>query len=73
MKLPVAPESKSILTEYTSLVSVVLTSIGRMIDVPQTSRVLTESHLGNLFSYFGFWDCAILSEAEEREDMSIGL
>ena len=33
MKLPVAPESKSALTECTLLVSVVLISIGRMIDV----------------------------------------
>ena len=50
MKLPIAPESKSALTEYTLLVSVVLTSIGRMIDVPQASRVLTESCLGNLLA-----------------------
>jgi len=34
MKLPVALESKSTLMECTLLVSVVLTSIGRMIDVP---------------------------------------
>jgi len=44
MKLPVAPESKSALTECTSLVSVVPISIGRMIDVPQVLRVLAESH-----------------------------
>ena len=74
MKLPVAPESKSALTECTSLVSVVLTSIRRMIDVPQASRVLTESCLGNLFSHFGFRDCVVLSgaEEEEREGASIG-
>jgi len=73
MKLPVAPESKSALTECTSLVSMVLTSIGRMIDVPRASRVLTESRLGNLFSYFGFWGCIVLSRAEEkREGVSIG-
>ena len=33
MKLPVALESKSALTECTSLVSVVLISIGRIIDI----------------------------------------
>jgi len=74
MKLPVAPESKSALTECTSLVSVVLTSIGRMIDVPRASRVLMESRLGNLFSHFGFRGCVVLSGAEEeREGASIGL
>jgi len=53
IKLPVALESKSTLTECTSLVSVVLISIERIIDVPQVSRVLAESRLGSLFSYFG--------------------
>ena len=73
MKLPVAPESKSALTECTSLVSVVLTSIGRIINVPRASRVLTESRLGNLFSYFGFWGCVVLSGSEgERRGASIG-
>ena len=73
MKLPVAPESKSALTECTSLVSVVLTSIGRTIDVPQASRVLTESCLGNLFSHFGLQGCTVLSRAEgKRGGVSIG-
>jgi len=73
MKLPVAPESKSALTKCTSLVSVVLTSIGRMIDVLRASRVLTESRLGNLFSYFGFQGCVVLSGSEgERRGVSIG-
>ena len=73
MKLPVAPESKSILMEYTLLVSVVLTSIGRMIDVLWASRVLTESRLGNLFSHFGFQGCVVLSGLEgERRSVSIG-
>ena len=73
MKLPIAPELKSALMEYTLLVSVVLTSIGRMIDVLQASRVLTESCLGNLFSHFGFWGCAVLSGVEgERGGASIG-
>ena len=73
MKLPIALESKSALTECTSLVSMVLTSIRRMIDVPQASRVLMESHLGNLFSHFGFWGCVVLSGAEkEKKGASIG-
>jgi len=66
MKLPVAPESKSALTECTLLVSVVPISIGRMIDVLQASRVLAESHLGSLFSYFSLRGRAFLSRAEER-------
>jgi len=64
MKLPVAPESKSALTECTSLVSVVLTSIGRMIDIPRASRMLMESCLGSLFSHFGFRGCTVLSGVE---------
>jgi len=56
MKLPIAPESKSALMECTLLVLVVLISIGRMIDIPQVSRVLAESCLGNLFFHFGLWD-----------------
>ena len=54
MKLPVTPESKIVLTECTSLVLVVLISIGRMMDVLQASRVLAESRLNNLLFYFGF-------------------
>ena len=61
MKLPVALESKSALTECTSLVSVVLISIGRTMDVSWVSRVLAESCLGSLFSHFGFWGRAFLS------------
>ena len=72
MKLPVALESKSALMECTSLVSVVLTSIGRMINVPRASRVLMESRLGNLFSHFGFQGYVVLSGVEEREGASIG-
>ena len=73
MKLPVALESKSTLMECTLLVSVVLTSIGRMIDVPQVSRVLTESHLDNLFSHFGFQGCVVLSGSERgKRDAFIG-
>jgi len=66
MKLSIALESKSVLTEYISLVSVVLTSIGRMINVPRASRVLMESRLGNLFSHFGFQGCAVLSGVDVR-------
>jgi len=48
MKLPIAPESKSALTECTSLVLVVLISIGRMMDIPRAPRVLAESIRGYL-------------------------
>ena len=73
MKLPIALKSKSTLTEYTLLVSVVLISIGRIIDIPQASRVLAKSCLGNLLSHFGLWGWATLSGVEEeREGMSIG-
>ena len=71
MKLPVALESKSALTECTSLVSVVPISIGRMIDVLWTSRVLAESRLGSLFSHLGLRGRAVLTGAE-RGGASIG-
>ena len=66
MKLPVAPESKSALTECTSLVSVVPISIGRMIDVPRVSRVLVESRLGSLFSHLGLRGRGILTGGERE-------
>ena len=72
MKLPVAPESKSALTECTLLVSVVLISIGRMIDVLRASRMLAKSRLDSLFSHFGLRDRAFLSGVKERS-ASIGL
>ena len=64
MKLPIALESKSVLMKCTLLVLVMLISIERIMDVPQVSRVLVESHLDNLFSYFGFRGRAFLSGAE---------
>ena len=66
MKLPIALESKSALTECTSLVLVVLISIEKMMDVPWTSKVLAESRLGNLFSHFSFQGRAFLSRMEGR-------
>ena len=66
MKLPVALESKSTLTECTSLVSVVLILIGRMIDVPWVSRILAENRLSSLFFHFGLRDRAFLSRVEGR-------
>ena len=64
MKLPIALESKSALMECTLLVLVVLISIGRTIDILWVSRVLMESHLGSLFSHFGFQGRTFLSGAE---------
>jgi len=69
MKLPVAPESKSTLTECTSLVLVVLIFIERMIDILQALRILAESCLDSL--YFGLQNRAFLSRAEGR-GISIG-
>ena len=44
-----------------------------MINILRASRMLMESHLGSLFSHFGFRGCAVLSGAEgEREGASIG-
>ena len=60
--------------ECTSLVSVVLTSIGRMINIPRALRMLTESYLDSLFSHFGFQGCAVLSRVEgKRGGAFIGL
>jgi len=53
MKLPVAPESKRALTEWSSLVSVVPISTGRRREVPHASRALIAKSLGSLFSHLG--------------------
>ena len=66
MKLPVALESKSALTECTLLVLVVLILIGRMMDVSWALRALAESCLRSLFSYFGLQGRVFLSRAEGR-------
>ena len=52
MRLPVAPQSKRALMEWSSLVSVVPISTGRS-KVPRVSNALTERSLGNLFSHLG--------------------
>jgi len=53
MKLPVAPQSRRALMEWSSLVSVVPISTGRSKEVPHASKVLIERSLGNLFSHLG--------------------
>ena len=53
MKLPVAPQFRRALTEWSSLVSMVLISTGRRREVPRTSKGLIERSLGSLFSYLG--------------------
>ena len=53
MKLPVAPESRRALTEWSSLVSVVPISTGRSKEVPRASKALIERCLGSLFSHLG--------------------
>ena len=61
MKLPVAPQSRRALTEWSLLVSVVPISTGRSREVPHTSRALIEKSLGSLFSHLG-----LRSRAETR-------
>jgi len=53
MKLPVAPQSRRALTEWSSLVFVVPISTGRSREVPHASKALIEKSLGSLFSYLG--------------------
>ena len=53
MKLLVALQSRRALTEWSSLVSVVLISTGRSREVPCASKVLIEKSLGSLFSHLG--------------------
>jgi len=53
MKLPVAPQSRRALTEWSSLVSVVPISTGRRRKVPHMSKALIERSLGSLFSHLG--------------------
>ena len=53
MKLLVAPLSKRVLTEWSSLVSVVPISTGRSKEVPHASKTLIERSLGSLLSHLG--------------------
>ena len=53
MKLPVAPQSRRALTEWSSLVSVVPISTGKRREVPCASKALIERSLGSLFSHLG--------------------
>ena len=53
MRLPVAPQSKRALMEWSSLVSVVPISTGRSKEVPHASNALIERSLGSLFSHLG--------------------
>ena len=58
MKLSVAPQSRRALTEWSSLVSVVLISTSRSREVPRASKVLIEKSLGSLFSHLNLWSRA---------------
>ena len=51
MKLPVAPQSRRTLMEWSSLVSVVPISTGRRREVPCVSKALIEKSLGSLLSH----------------------
>ena len=58
MKLPVTLLSKRALTEWSSLVSVVLISTGRSKKVPRASKALIVRSLGSLLSHLGLWSRA---------------
>ena len=59
MKLPVAPQSRRALTEWSSLVFVVPISTGRSREVPCTSKALIKKSLGSLFSHLGLRSRAV--------------
>ena len=47
--------SKRVFTEWSLLVSIVLSSIASCREVPCTSNTLVESQMGSFFSHFGLW------------------
>jgi len=53
IKLPVAPQSRRALTEWSLLVSVVPISTSRSREVSCASKALIEKSLGSLFSHLG--------------------
>jgi len=59
MKLPVAPESRRALTEWSLLVSVVPISTGRRREVPHASKALIAKSLGSLLSHLGLQSRAV--------------
>ena len=58
IKLPVAPQSRRALIEWSSLVFMVPISTGRSREVPCTSKALIKKSLGSLFSHLGLWSGA---------------
>ena len=61
MRLPVAPQSRTASTEWSSLMFVVPISTGRSREVPRMSRALIKKSLGSFFSHLG-----LRSRAEMR-------
>ena len=59
IKLPVAPQSRRALTEWSSLVSVVPISTSRSREVSRTSKMLIEKSLDSLFSHLGLRSRAV--------------
>jgi len=66
MKLLVALQSKSTFTEWSSLMSVVLSSTTRTKDIPYVSSTLAENCLGSLHSHFGFQEGGLTLGVERR-------
>ena len=72
IKLPIALLSRRASTEWSSLVSVVLSSTTSHREVLYTSNTLVESWIGSLLSHFGLWEKGLCLGAEGG-GVSIGL
>jgi len=70
MKLSVAPQSRRALTEWSSLVSIVLISTGRRREVPHASKMLIVKSLGSLFSHLGLRSRAGTGELGDNVSIS---
>ena len=73
MRLPVALQSKRALTEWSSLMSVVLISTGSSKKVICMSNVLIERSLDSLFSHLGLWSGAGVRGGASISSLSIVL
>ena len=72
IKLLVAPQSRSVLTEWSLLVLVVLISTSRTKNVLYVSRALAKSCLGNCFFHFGFQEVVLTIGAEKEGNVFAG-
>jgi len=68
MKLPVALQSRSVLLEWTLLVSVVQSSTVRIREALCASSALTENCFGSLFSHFGLQVAGVVAGEKGEEE-----